>query len=177
MAAKKSVTSDEPVKPLKVPAALKGVENGKLPDELLHRVKCGGHMWTEAAKKFNEMWTKAQADGIELKNIGDYRPYAAQKQLFLDRYQRTESGRVPQITREWNGSTWYLKKGKSPSGVPGTSNHGWGLAIDIDVTNPKVYKWLVDNGPNYGFYLQGPKERDGKPNPEFEAWHWQYCAG
>lgn len=42
----------------------------------------------------------------------------------------------------------------------------------------KRYKWMCENAPKYGFYLQGaPTKADGKPNPEYEAWHWQYCIG
>ena len=37
---------------------------------------------------------------------------------------------------------------------------------------------MCENAPNYGFYLQGaPTKADGKANPEYEAWHWQYCIG
>jgi LAS superfamily LD-carboxypeptidase LdcB len=93
--------------------------------------------------------------------------------MFNDRYSLKDEGRVPQITRQYQGKTWYLKKGKSPSGVPGTSNHGLGLAIDLDVSNPKVAAWLCSNAPKYGFYLQGSDPK----SPEFELWHWQYCEG
>lgn len=37
---------------------------------------------------------------------------------------------------------------------------------------------MCQNAPSYGFFLQGtPKRADGSANPEYEAWHWQYCLG
>jgi hypothetical protein len=45
--------------------------------------------------------------------------------------------------------------------------------MDIDVKNPRVFKWLVDNGPSFGFYLQS----DDPSDKEWEAWHWQYALG
>lgn len=177
MAAKKAVVIVEPVKPMKLPPELRGVPNGELSPALLHRIRGGGRLFVDAAKKFNEMFDAAKAAKIDLVNQGDYRSYAAQKALFLDRYQRTPSGRKPQITRTWNGSTWYLKQGKAPCATPGHSNHGWGLAIDLDTTQAKTFRWLCRNAPKYGFYLQGAKIVNGKPNPEYEPWHWQYVEG
>ena len=53
----------------------------------------------------------------------------------------------------------------------------FGLAIDLNMQDAKRYKWMCENAPKYGFYLQGAPTKDGKPNPEYEAWHWQYCVG
>jgi peptidoglycan hydrolase-like protein with peptidoglycan-binding domain len=106
--------------------------------------------------------------------------------MFNDRYMTTDTGRVPQVTRKYEGKTWYLKKGKAPSAAPDPtglkgSNHGWGLAIDLgyDVNGKltsmggKCLEWMCANAPKYGFYLQGsdPKSK------EFENWHWQYALG
>ena len=53
----------------------------------------------------------------------------------------------------------------------------FGLAIDLNMQDAKRYKWMCENAPKYGFYLQGEPTKNGKPNPEYEAWHWQYCLG
>jgi hypothetical protein len=167
-----------PYKKLVLPTALKSQVNGKLEAGLLAKISIGGHMWTGAARAFNAMNKKAVADGIKLINIGDYRSYQGQLAMFKDRYALEDGGRVPQITRTFGGKTWYLKKGKSPSAAPDPtgkkgSNHGWGLAIDLNVTNGKVAEWLCANAPTYGFYLQGDDPKSG----EFELWHWQYVLG
>ncbi|MCV2395854.1 M15 family metallopeptidase [Actinotalea sp. M2MS4P-6] len=57
---------------------------------------------------------------------------------------------------------------------PGTSNHGWGTAIDTwewaayDFGTPR-YEWLVQHGPDYGWYCPAATESG---NPEY--WHFEY---
>jgi LAS superfamily LD-carboxypeptidase LdcB len=46
--------------------------------------------------------------------------------------------------------------------TPGTSNHGMGRAVDLDVS-AGVGQWLVDNAGRYGF----------RTIPR-EPWHWEY---
>ena len=167
-----------PYKKLVLPTELKTQINGRLDDDLLVKISIGGRMWKGAALAFNAMTKKAVADGIKLRNIGDYRSYDGQLRMFKERYALVDEGRKPQITRTFNDKTWYLKKGMSPSAAPDPtgkkgSNHGWGLAIDLVVTDSKVSDWLCVNAPAFGFFLQGsdPKSK------EFELWHWQYCIG
>ena len=177
-----------PVTKMVLPKALRGIENGKLTKDMLVKLDFGGVLYKDAAIAFNALYQAAKAAGFELMNIGDFRPYERQLEMFKDRYSEKDLGRKPQITRNWNGKTFYLKPGKSPSGTPGTSNHGLGLAIDVGLkvkgklanlsSSPQAYRWMCENAPSYGFYLQGaPTRPDGKPNPEYEAWHWQYCLG
>jgi hypothetical protein len=178
---------NHPVAKMILPKEVAKVGNGKLTPKMMKKVKCGGVMWNTAADAFNALYDAALAAGYKLRNIGDYRPFEGQLSMFMDRYSDKQTGRKPEITRTYQGKTWFLKKGKSPSGTPGTSNHGFGLAIDIAIENKgkiesiggtKAYNWMCENAPNYGFYLQGaPTRPDGKPNPEYEAWHWQYCLG
>ena len=164
--------SKYPYKKLVVPEALQAVPNGKLSGKILRPVKCGGQMWVEAAEAFDRMYDQATLSGIKLRNIGDYRSFDAQLGLFMQRYSKTDQGRVPQVTRTYDGATWFLKPGMAPCSTPGKSNHGLGLAIDLDVTTAKVLDWMCANAPAFGFYLQS----DDPHSPEFEAWHWQYCA-
>jgi LAS superfamily LD-carboxypeptidase LdcB len=170
-----------PSKRLVVPKELREIPNGKVPKKLMKTIKTGGLMWGPAADAFNRMYDAAEEAGIYLADVGDYRPYDRQEALFLDRYRDKPQPRKPEVTRTWNGKTWYLRKGCAPAGVPGTSNHGYGLAIDIAEKDKrgqiirltgKTQKWLCLNAPTFGFYLQG---NDPK-SPEFEIWHWQYCG-
>lgn len=158
---------------LSIPKDLKDVDNGKLPKSKLSKIECGGEMWKWAALCFNLMYKDAKKAGITLKNIGDYRTFQRQLEMFNERYSLEDEGRIPRVTRKYQGKTWYLRKGKSPSGIPGTSNHGLGLAIDLDVKNGKTLAWLCENAPSYGFFLQ----TGDASSPEFEAWHWQYSTG
>ena len=59
----------------------------------------------------------------------------------------------------------------------GTSNHGWGRAIDTwewaaySFGTPR-YEWLVANGPTYGWV--SPSARSGGSNSEY--WHFEYVG-
>ena len=176
--------SQYPFIKLVVPAALKAHKNGQLPDSLLASVKTGGRMHTPVAQQFNKMYDAALAAGFKLKNVGDYRFFASQLAMFRDRYVLENTGTG--VTRNFEGKTWYLKKGKAPSATPDPtglkgSNHGWGLAIDLGYDangrltsmGGECFKWMCANAPKYGFYLQG----SDSSSKEFEAWHWQYCLG
>jgi len=57
---------------------------------------------------------------------------------------------------------------------PGTSNHGWGLAIDIcesDYTGERG-RWLDEVGPVYG-WANPPWAHRGGAGP-YEPWHWEF---
>lgn len=176
MARKKS-DLPEPVKAVRLDAKLKRWGNGRLPETALSSLKGGGRLYTPAAKQYNAMYEAAQKDGVVLSPVATgYRSFAAQEALFFQRYSPKPTLRRPRVTRLYQGKKWYLKRGMSPSATPGTSPHGWGLAQDINVQDPKVFRWLCHNAPRFGFYLQGKQTLpNGKPNPEYEAWHWQYC--
>jgi LAS superfamily LD-carboxypeptidase LdcB len=46
---------------------------------------------------------------------------------------------------------------------PGTSEHGWGMAADLDL-NTKAQAWMRTHGAEYGFVENTPRE----------PWHWAY---
>jgi hypothetical protein len=171
---------------LVVPTALKQYKNGQLADSVLAPIKTGGKMYAPVAAEFNKMYDAALAAGIKLKNVGDYRSFQGQLTMFMDRYVTTDTGTG--VTRQYEGKTWWLKKGKAPSAAPDPtglkgSNHGWGLAIDLGYDqggktasfglNVPAFQWMCANAPKYGFYLQG----NNPSSKEFEAWHWQYALG
>lgn len=169
---------------LVVPEPLKKYKNGQLDPSVLASVKTGGKMYAPVAAHFNKMYDAALAAGFKLKNVGDYRSFDSQVAMFNDRYVLTDQGAG--VTRQYQGKTWYLKKGKAPSAAPDPtglkgSNHGWGLAMDLGYDaggrltsmGGACFDWMCANAPKYGFYLQS----DNKASKEFEAWHWQYCLG
>ena len=176
--------SQYPYIKLVVPTALKQYKNGQLAESVLASVKTGGKMYAPVAAQFNKMYDAALAAGFKLKNVGDYRSFEGQLSMFMDRYVTTDTGTG--VTRQYEGKTWWLKKGKAPSAAPDPtglkgSNHGWGLAIDLGYDangkltsmGGKCFEWMCANAPKYGFYLQG----NNAASKEFEAWHWQYALG
>jgi len=61
----------------------------------------------------------------------------------------------------------FRKKGKLsvPVAPPGTSNHGWGRAIDMYPKN--VQQWIKSNGTKYGWCWGEAKS---------EPWHFTFCG-
>ncbi|GAB4084105.1 hypothetical protein GCM10028784_07350 [Myceligenerans cantabricum] len=60
---------------------------------------------------------------------------------------------------------------------PGTSNHGWGLAVDIckqETSSSDVYSWLWANAPAYGWQNPAWAQVGGE---KYEPWHWEYVNG
>lgn len=170
MAAKKP-EKPYPVKRWQIPEELaQRYENGQLPKDILRPLRNGGELWWVAAKYWNRMIRDARKDGVTIVNVSrGYRSMSTQIAMFRSRYRLKSMGRKPEVTREWNGQTWFLRKGASPSAVPGTSPHGWGCAQDIDHRDKKAFDWMCKNAPNYHFYLQAEK---GSPFQEDWHWHW-----
>lgn len=59
--------------------------------------------------------------------------------------------------------------------TPGTSNHGWGTAVDLgDGVNSfgtTTHLWMQQNAPRFGWFHPGWAEPTGdKPEP----WHWEF---
>ena len=62
------------------------------------------------------------------------------------------------------------KPGWTVAAYPGTSNHGWGVAVDfgspINSSQSEEHAWLRANAPGYGWFWAGV---------DFgEPWHWEY---
>ena len=78
----------------------------------------------------------------------------------------------------------YQELGPYIAAKPGTSNHGWGLAIDVPETynysfKGKYYKWLKANSKKYNWIHRKNLEEfraNGSKNPYAEAWHFEYVG-
>ncbi|MGY1699022.1 NlpC/P60 family protein [Geodermatophilus sp. SYSU D00766] len=59
--------------------------------------------------------------------------------------------------------------------VPGTSNHGWALAVDlcggINVAGTPQWRWMTENAGRFGF-VNPDWARPGGEKPE--PWHWEF---
>jgi len=175
-------TGQYPVLPVILPADLKGARNGRLNPALLRPIKSypKGQLHQRAATAFNALVLHAYFNGIELKptSPGDcYRTFDQQKAMFDRRYSPKPTGRNPQVTRQYDGKTWYLKPGVAPSASPGTSNHGLGLAVDISGASGKRLEWMLGDR-----FLNCPVLRYGfswevKDGPNAESWHIRYVTG
>jgi hypothetical protein len=126
-----------------VPALLSAYGNGRIPRELLTLIGIGQHrLWGPAAEAFKSMRAAAATDGVSISVTDSYRSYDQQVSLAAEKGLTQNGG-------------W--------AAVPGTSEHGWGLAVDVDVDKNGL-AWLRANGTTYGFVEPATRE----------PWHWEY---
>ena len=131
-----------------------GYSNGYIPSDLLCELSFARahELRCDAAAQLERLDAAFQAYfGRHLEITDSYRSYSAQT-----------------ATRAAKGSL---------AAVPGTSNHGWGLAVDLgggaQQYGTSVYLWLRDNAPKFGW--DNPDwARSGGSKPE--PWHWEYSA-
>ena len=70
----------------------------------------------------------------------------------------------------------YTKPGLAAT--PGTSNHGWGLAIDLcssETNSSTAIAWLNENGPTFGW--DNPQWARAGGSGAYEPWHWEFFPG
>ncbi|CAF0979326.1 unnamed protein product [Adineta steineri] len=116
-------------------------------------------MTTTTACAFDKMAAAAKQAGVAIKIASGFRTVARQE-YFWNCYQ----------TKSCNNGNLAAR--------PGTSNHGKGIALDLNTDcgsqsgakpncgGSKVYQWLYKNGAKYGF----------KRTVQSEPWHWEYVG-
>ena len=125
------------------PAELVGYGNGRIPADRLTSIGVGSHkLYAPAAQAYKAMTADAAAQGVTIGITDSYRSYESQVDL---------AGRKGLYSQGGLAAT------------PGTSNHGWGLAVDLDL-DATAQQWMRDNGWKYGFVEDTPRE----------PWHWAY---
>jgi hypothetical protein len=125
-----------------------GYSDGLIPSSALCGIIGGGMLRPDAAVAFNRMsQAYATAFGGPICVTASYRPYSDQVRLF-----RVE----PRM-----------------AAVPGTSNHGWGLAVDLGCgvqrSGSAQYEWMVHHAGAFGWVH--PAWSTHSP---FEPWHWEF---
>jgi len=135
---------------------LSGYANGRIPASALCEPGGDGPLLQCGAAKAYEVMdaTFAAVNGRSLCAGGGYRSYEDQVSLHAAK---------PGLTAK-----------------PGTSNHGWGLAVDMCVPGggnmsfgSSDYAWLADNASAYG-WVNPPWALPGRGREE--PWHWEYTG-
>jgi D-alanyl-D-alanine carboxypeptidase len=126
-----------------IPTELAAYGNGKIPSNALEKVGSTGHkLWAPAAESLTRMMADAKAQGVTIGITDSYRSYAEQVDVARRKGLYSQGGLAAK---------------------PGTSEHGWGMAADLDL-NAKALNWMRANGEKYGFVENTPRE----------SWHWAY---
>lgn len=127
--------------------------NGQIAEDDLCELPEGGLLRGDAAGG----WARLRVDyaretGQPLCLTGGYRDLASQSRLYA------------------------IKPGLAAR--PGTSNHGWGIAVDlcggIERFGSVEHQWMVANAPEYGWtHPTWARATGSKPEP----WHWEFVGG
>jgi hypothetical protein len=126
-----------------IPVQLAAYGNGKIPKTALDTVGDTGHrLWAPAAASLESLIAAARRDGVTIGITDSYRPFEEQVDLVRRKGLYSQGGLAAK---------------------PGTSEHGWGMAVDLDL-NAKAQTWMRAHGPRYGFVENTPRE----------PWHWGY---
>lgn len=129
------------------------VRNGQLDVSTLGRTVTGHRLRTDAAAAFNRLAVAFERDvGYRLAITDAYRSLA--EQIIVKALKGILAAR------------------------PGTSEHGWGLALDLASNVPDesswAHKWMDLHAHEYG-WVNPPWARDHDPrNGAHEPWHWEY---
>lgn len=145
--------------------------NGKIPSSELVKLSTPGYLTADAAKSFERLLLRTGTTGTENANEA-YRSYEEQAHIFQQNYTRTYTQYEPGHTdrRVWNGVSWYRKKGYASAAVPGTSFHGFGIAVDFQ--NLGGYGTSTWNAFAAIAIQHGWTNVEGKTVNE--PWHWLY---
>ncbi len=126
-----------------VPADLARYGNGRVPVAELTPVAGTGHrLWAPAGGALEQLLADADADGVTIGITDSYRSFDAQVDVARRKGLYSQGGLAAE---------------------PGTSPHGWGIAVDLDL-DAKAQAWMRANGERYGFVEDTPRE----------PWHWVY---
>jgi zinc D-Ala-D-Ala carboxypeptidase len=129
--------------PLHAPEALATWGNGQLPASALDSIGQGNHrLARDAAAAFKSMAASARRDGIVLSVSDSYRSLDEQQSMVETHGHYDEGGFAAE---------------------PGTSAHGWGLAVDLDV-DTRTLRWMRAHAGQYGFVEDVARE----------PWHWTF---
>lgn len=130
-----------------------GYSNGQLPDDVLCEIPwaTNDRIACVALPYLQRLSDAYKAEfGEDIPILDGYRPY------------------FEQVTVYNRDANW--------AAAPGTSNHGWGLAVDLgwdifrEWDTPEV-QWMLENGYKYGWRLPSALNRESdRPEP----WHYEF---
>ncbi len=165
-----------PISKAAIPSWLTAFANGRIPAQNLIKVAPlgSGYLIPEAAARWRSLQNAAQAAGFNLTMTGAYRSYDEQVSLFSSRYSTTETG---ESTKTWNGQKFWLKRGMSMAAVPGTSNHGWGAAVDTALGGyGAAARPVAGDGRFMEWILAHAAEHGWSWEVQSEPWHLRIVA-
>lgn len=129
-----------------VPQELAAFGNGRIPSTALSPIAGSSErLWAPAAERLTALMADARASGVSIGVTDGYRDYDTQVSLAQTKGLYSQGGLAAQ---------------------PGTSQHGWGLAVDLRL-DATAQAWMRAHASEYGFVENVPRE----------PWHWEFHPG
>ncbi len=135
---------------------------------------------SEAAQAFIRMKDAAAAQQLEINLYSGYRSAEEQQQLF-DQAKKEQQGK-----KRGQREEEVMKETKKKVDLPGCSEHGTGLAVDLvlpDQEAPDVafdespqFQWLEQHAAEHGFILRYPKDKQAITGMAYKPWHFRYVG-
>jgi len=121
-----------------------GFTNGRIPADALCPLPSfpGELLHCDAAPAFEALVAAYGATGGTIGVTDSYRDYASQIRVAAEKGLYSEGGLAAN---------------------PGTSNHGWGLSLDLRLSSSAL-AWMRSNAGRYGYVEDVPRE----------SWHWTF---
>lgn len=119
-------------------------ENGRIPAKALTPIGDNHSLRGDAAAAYKAMRRTAKKQGITWGITDSYRDIATQERLAAEKGLYSQGGLAAE---------------------PGTSPHGWGIAVDLGLS-AEAQAWMNKHAGDFGF----------KTIPR-EPWHWEYKGG
>lgn len=123
-----------------------------------------------AARALEELFAKADEEGIVIHAVSGYRSFGTQSVIF-----------------NYNVKHQGYEEARRYSAMPGTSEHQTGLAMDV--SSPSVGnalddslgdteegKWLAANCAEFGFIIRYPEGKEEITGYAYEPWHLRYVG-
>lgn len=144
----------------------------------LTEIEEGYSVDSRIADPLRKMLAAAESEGMNIVFCSAYRSVERQEQVFNESMRK----RVEEGMNYWEA---YQETSESVA-IPGTSEHGLGLAVDLisnqyteldeEQANTKEAKWLKENCHRFGFILRYPPEKTEETGIIFEPWHYRYVG-
>ena len=129
---------------------------------------------------FKDMYEAAAVQGITLPILSATRNFDYQKQIWEKKWKAAAGNKRKLSKKEGRAIAANILR---YSAMPGTSRHHWGTDIDLVSLEPsffetkeglRIYLWLKENAPKYGFCQPYKGKSAGRTGYEDEPWHWSW---
>lgn len=134
-----------------------GLENGAIPEEFLVRLGIPENDTTVGAITEHMLWEPAALTFLDMMDAMEADTGGSLNRTMIDETYRTIEKQEYFYMCMQTGSC----NNGNTAAAPGTSNHGWGVAIDFGAASA----WILANGPDFNWH------HGDAPN---ESWHFTY---